>query len=97
LSAAAVGYAASAVTAEAWSSPTVFVNGSELSGYGHGGCSEAQYTTISAAAAAAPGTRIVVCPGTYHEGVLIDKQLKLIGRDAVIDASSSPFGNGVQI
>jgi hypothetical protein len=79
-------------------SPTLFVNGSILSGYAHNSCSAARYTTIDeAVTAAAPGSHIIVCPGTYHEGVLIDKPLVLSGLDAVIDASSSPFGNGVQI
>jgi nitrous oxidase accessory protein NosD len=76
----------------------LYVNGSTLSGYGHNACSYARYTTISAAVSAAtPGSHIVVCPGTYDEGVQIDKPLVLSGIDAVIDASSSPFGNGVQI
>lgn len=78
--------------------PTLYVNDSTLSGYGHNACSYARYTTISAAvAAAAPGSHIVVCPGTYDEGVQIDKPLVLRGIDAVIDASTSSFGNGVQI
>jgi nitrous oxidase accessory protein NosD len=78
--------------------PTLFVNSSLLSGYSHNACSDAGYTTISAAvAAAAPGSHIVVCPGTYDEGVQIDKPLVLIGWHAVIDASSSSFGNGIQI
>ncbi len=79
-------------------SRTLFVNGSILSGYGRNSCSTAHYTTIEeAVAAAAPGSHIVVCPGTYNEGVLIDKPLVLSGRNALIDASSSSFGNGVQI
>jgi Right handed beta helix region len=78
--------------------PTLFVNDSILSGYANGPCSEARYTTIAAAVtAAAPHSHIVVCAGTYHEGVLIEKPLVLRGFHAVIDASSSPFGNGVQI
>jgi hypothetical protein len=78
--------------------PTLFVSDSILSGYGHNPCSTAHYTTITAAVtAAAPGSHIVVCPGTYNEGVLIEKPLLLTGRHAVINASSSPFGNGVQI
>lgn len=62
-------------------------------------CATAAYTTIGAAVSvAAPGSTIVVCPGVYDEGVLIDKQLVLDGQPgAVIDAASSPFGNGVQI
>jgi hypothetical protein len=78
--------------------PTVFVNGSVLSGYGDEPCARAHFTTIDEAVAAVrPGTHIVVCPGTYHEGVLIEKPLTLTGMHAVIDASSSPTGNGVQI
>ena len=78
--------------------PTVFVNGSSVSGYSQGPCSMAHFTTIDeAVAAVAPGTHVVVCPGTYHEGVLLDKRIELTGMGAVIDASSSPFGNGVQI
>jgi Right handed beta helix region len=77
---------------------TLFVNGSILSGYGHNSCSAASYATIDeAVTAATPGSHIIVCPGTYNEGVQIDKPLVLSGLHAVIDASSSPFGNGVQI
>jgi nitrous oxidase accessory protein NosD len=87
--------------ASAWwhpPTPTLYVNGSTLSGYGYDPCSTAAYTTISAAVAAAvPGSHIVVCPGTYDEGVQIDKPLVLSGIDAVIDAASATFGNGVQI
>jgi hypothetical protein len=36
-------------------------------------------------------------PGVYAGGVQITKPLVLSGWNAVIDASSSPFGNGVQI
>jgi hypothetical protein len=78
--------------------PTVFVNGSVLSGYGNEPCARAHFTTIDEAVAdAKPGTHIVVCPGTYDEGVVIDKPLTLTGLHAVIDASSSAIGNGVQI
>jgi hypothetical protein len=78
--------------------PTVFVNGSVLSGYGDEPCAFAHFTTIDEAVAAVkPGTHIVVCPGTYDEGVVIAKRLTLTGTSAVIDASSSATGNGVQI
>jgi hypothetical protein len=62
-------------------------------------CATAAFTTIGAAVSAAtiPGSTIIVCPGTYNEGVLINKRLVLSGWGAVINASSSPFGNGVQI
>ncbi len=77
---------------------TLFVNSSILSGYGHNSCSATSYTTINeAVAAATPGAHIIVCPGTYDEGVQIDKPLVLSGLHAVIDASSSSFGNGFQI
>jgi len=78
--------------------PTVFVNGSILSGYGEGPCARARFTKIDEAVAAVKaGTHIVVCPGTYDEGVVIEKRLTLTGIHAVIDASSAPDGNGVQI
>ncbi len=79
--------------------PTLYVSGS-LSGYGHGSpqCMSAHYSTIqSAVNAAAPGSKIIVCPGTYDEGVVIGKRVSLIGYWATIDASSSATGNGVQI
>lgn len=41
-------------------------------------CPSAQYTTISAAVAAAQaGDRINVCPGSYHEQVTVDKTLTI--------------------
>jgi hypothetical protein len=90
--------------ASAWRShrppppPTLFVSGSLSHHHAHNPCASAGYSTIDAAVtAAAPGSQIIVCPGTYHEGVQIDKPLRLSGWGAVIDAGSSPFGNGVQI
>jgi len=79
--------------------PTLYVSGM-LSGYGHVSppCQSAHYSTIqSAVDAAAPGSSIFVCPGTYDEGVVIGKQLSLYGRWATIDATSSSTGNGIQI
>jgi nitrous oxidase accessory protein NosD len=67
---------------------TLFVNGSGLSGYGHDGCSQAKYTTIAAAvAAAAPHSRIIVCPGTYQEDVTVAKALTIQGIHAIVDAT----------
>jgi hypothetical protein len=40
---------------------------------------------------------VIALPGVYHGGVVVDKELALRGFGAVIDASSSPTGNGVQI
>jgi len=89
---------AAAQTAAAAPPATLYVNNGTVSGDSGRSCSTAVYSTIGAAVSAAtPGSRIVVCPGTYDEGVLITKRLTLIGMRAVIDAASSPFGNGVQI
>ncbi len=74
---------------------------SSAHGHNHGGggwgigkrwnCRRAQYTTIdSAVAAANPGDKVVVCPGTYTEDVVITKALTLIGQSAVINASGLP-------
>jgi nitrous oxidase accessory protein NosD len=92
--------------ASAWSShrhhgspPTLFVS-STLSGYGHVSpqCQTTAYSSIqSAVDAATPGSKIVVCPGTYDEGVVIDKKISLNGFWATIDATSSTTGNGIQI
>jgi len=46
---------------------------------------------------AAAGDTVVALPGVYHGGVRFDKRLALRGSGAVIDASSTSFGNGVQI
>ncbi len=45
---------------------------------------------------AAPRSKIVVRAGTYHEAVVIDKQLRLIGHHAVIDASGLMADVGIQ-
>jgi nitrous oxidase accessory protein NosD len=44
-------------------------------------CSDATYTTITAAVAAAgKGDRIRVCPGTYAEQIVLDKPVTLVGK-----------------
>ena len=55
-------------------------------------CSNAQFSTISAAVAAArDGGEIHVCPGTYDEQVVIDKNLRIVGLgDPVIRPTSLP-------
>ena len=79
-------------------SATLFVSGSRVVSHVDRSCPTAGYSTIQAAVnAAAPDSRVVVCPGTYDEGVRIEKPLSLLGWGAVIDAKSSAFGNGVQI
>jgi Periplasmic copper-binding protein (NosD) len=49
-------------------------------------CRSARFRTIqSAVNAASPGSTVVVCPGTYHEQVVINKPLSLVGEQATID------------
>ena len=61
------------------------------------GCGYGSYSTISAAVAAAhPWATVVVCPGTYHEDVVIQTPLTLIGYSATINASGlagAPIGS----
>lgn len=49
-------------------------------------CRSARFATISSAVAAArAGGTVVVCPGTYHEQVVVSKPLTLSGERATID------------
>ena len=49
-------------------------------------CRSARFRTIqSAVNAARPGATVVVCPGTYHEQVVLSKPVSLEGRRATID------------
>lgn len=49
-------------------------------------CRSAAFKTIqSAVNAAQAGGTVVVCPGTYHEQVVISKPLTLAGKEATID------------
>ena len=49
----------------------------------------AGYATIGAAVAAAPpGSRIIVGPGTYKEDVTVTKPLTIVGHDATVDATN---------
>ncbi|HEX6450534.1 MAG TPA: hypothetical protein VF060_13855 [Trebonia sp.] len=51
-------------------------------------CRSAKYRTIQSAVNAAPaGGTVVVCPGTYHEQVVVPKPLNLQGLRATIDQS----------
>ena len=69
---------------------------------GHGlGCSNAGFSTISAAVTAAnPGATIIVCPGTYTEDVTIEKPLTIEGSSATVAPAASdsspvtPFTGG---
>jgi nitrous oxidase accessory protein NosD len=71
-----------------WASPTG----------GQGACTRWAPCSLQNAVADAPaGGTVRALPGVYAGGVQITKPLVLTGWNAVIDASSSPFGNGVQI
>jgi hypothetical protein len=49
-------------------------------------CRSARFRTIqSAVNAVRPGGTVVVCPGTYHEQVVVPKPVSLEGRQATID------------
>jgi parallel beta-helix repeat protein len=59
-------------------------------------CDQATFTSIQAAVTAADtGGTVVVCTGTYHEGVTVPHRLTLIGEAAVVDATGFPYGIGL--
>ena len=51
----------------------------------------------TAVAVAPPGATVRALPGIYHGGVVISKRLELDGTLAVLDASSSPDGYGIEV
>jgi nitrous oxidase accessory protein NosD len=87
----AVGFFASGADASAailWASPAG----------GSGPCTEVNpCTLVGAVAAASSGDVVWALPGLYTGGVVIDKPITLRGFGAVIDAASSPVGDGVQV
>lgn len=60
-------------------------------------CRHAKYSSIQDAIEAAPlGGKVVVCRGTYHEMVTVDRRVTLAGQPrATIDASGNAYGVGV--
>jgi parallel beta-helix repeat protein len=60
-------------------------------------CRQARYDSIQAAIEAAPFKGLVViCRGTYHEMVTVDRRVTLAGeRGATIDATGNVYGVGV--
>lgn len=67
-------------------------------GGGNGFCTQrAPCSLANAISAAAAGGSVVALPGLFRGGVVLDKRLTLRGWDAMIDATTSPNGNGVQI
>ncbi len=66
--------------------PTLYVSPTGSAGKGDRSCASARYNTIQGAVdAAAPGAMVVVCAGVYHEQVVVQKPLSLVGRAATID------------
>jgi parallel beta-helix repeat protein len=83
-------------------SHTLFVfngNIASASSHDHGngtGCGNAPYASIGEAVTAAdPGDTVFVCPGTYHEDVVITKAITVVGQNATIDATGQD--NAVQV
>jgi len=67
-------------------------------GGGSGTCAAAAPCSLEhAVAGAEAGDTVIALSGTYHGGVLLEKRIVLRGSHALIDASSSPFGNGVHV
>jgi hypothetical protein len=83
------------VTSSAWAaSPVLWASPTG----GTAACTHAAPCSLARAVQlAAAGDTVVALPGVYHGGVRFDKRRALRGSGAVIDASSTPFGNGVQI
>jgi nitrous oxidase accessory protein NosD len=75
---------------------TLFVSPTASSSNVGRSCNSASYSTIqSAVTAAVPGSTVIVCAGTYAEDVAIAQPLKLMGENAVINATG--LNNGVMI
>jgi hypothetical protein len=67
-------------------SRTLFVSAGAKSGNSDRSCRSAAFRTIQSAVGAAPaGGTVLVCPGTYHEQVVISKPLFLKGEHATIN------------
>jgi len=65
---------------------------------GAGPCTQwAPCSLTNAVSAAAAGDNVFALPGVYQGGVVLDKAIDLRGFGAVLNASSAPNGNGVQI
>ena len=75
-------------------SSTLYVSPAGQPSNAGGSCTAATFSTIqSAVNAAAPGSTIVVCAGTYTEDVVVATPLSLVGQGAVIQGS--PTANGM--
>ena len=78
--------AASAATTANDSHTTLYVSPHASSRANDLSCQSARFRTIqSAVNAAGPGSAVVVCQGTYHEQVVVNKPVSLQGQGATID------------
>ncbi len=85
-----------AVPGAAAAGTTVYVSPSGSSGGAGTSCDTAAYATIGdGVSAAAAGSTVVVCAGTYKEDVSVTKALTLSGQGATIDATG--LDNGIKI
>src|ERR1035437_7874388 len=87
-------FALPSVAAVAGVSPSaVYVSPTATSHASDRSCGTAAYATIqSAVEGARVGATIVVCAGTYHESVTVDRRVNLAGnRGATIDATGQPY------
>jgi parallel beta-helix repeat protein len=76
---------------------TIYVSPSGAAGHNNTSCAQAKYKSIQAAvdSVAVHGT-VVVCAGSYHQTVTINKSLTLAGRTgSVINAKGFPYGVGM--
>jgi parallel beta-helix repeat protein len=76
---------------------TIYVAPNGAAAHHNGSCADAKYASIQAAAdAVALHGTVVVCAGTYHQTVTVNKSLTLAGRTgAVINAKGFPYGVGM--
>jgi hypothetical protein len=83
---AQAGAASAATTDHDGYQPTLYVSQQASAYSADRSCRSAAFGTIqSAVNAAAPGSTVVVCPGTYHEQVVISEPLSVQGLRATID------------
>ena len=88
----ALALAPGAASADTASGETLFVSPEAPSGDGTS-CATASYCSIADAMDdAANGDTVIVCPGTYHASVTVDKRITLRGLPGAVIDASRPVG-----